>query len=402
MGENGRPWTLGGTWNEESQKIATSGRGSDVQSANPRGKTEISVDGRNYVNKLVVHHTYVNGMAFDTSNNRNHGIPYSVEQAPAPYAPSFSFQVPDSRVIIRPSPSLQNLIAVRAVVTFYLAPNGGMSRRYNLIEGEVSFALFVNVDGSLQGTILDPDGNWLGAQTGPNVVSTGAWHQAEIRHDGINQCVLVLDGQVVATSYEARGPVRSVGPTGIAVGHWPEAPGVYTFEGYIREAWVYKYDPLDAARGLLDKCCGDSRKALDAVADQLREKGYTADKAREQGMALLDLAIGAATEVRGSDPAVSQQSSSLAAQALAAFLRGDSASYTTALAQLGALATGRLSHSQAQQLHQKEEDLFKELPLPLEGWRDLISKMCLGKAQIDPKQFASEYEQFKKHSRSEK
>jgi len=36
---------------------------------------------------LVVHHMYVNEMAFDLSDNRNHGIPYAVEQAAAPRAP---------------------------------------------------------------------------------------------------------------------------------------------------------------------------------------------------------------------------------------------------------------------------------------------------------------------------
>lgn len=39
------------------------------------------------MNWRVVHHMYVNEMAFDLSDNRNHGIPYAVEQAAAPRAP---------------------------------------------------------------------------------------------------------------------------------------------------------------------------------------------------------------------------------------------------------------------------------------------------------------------------
>ena len=113
------------------------------------------------MNELVVHHMYINGMAFDTSNKRNHGIPYSVSQAAPPFSPSFDFAVPNSRVIVLPSASLQDLIAVRAIVAFYLDPPGGLSRRYNIIEGQLSFALFVQPDGSLMGTILDGTGNWL-------------------------------------------------------------------------------------------------------------------------------------------------------------------------------------------------------------------------------------------------
>ncbi len=55
----------------------------------------------------------------------------------------------------------------------------------------------------------------------------GRWHQAELRHDGINECLVFLDGVQVGSGYGAPGPVRSVGPNGVAVGHWPEPPGIY-------------------------------------------------------------------------------------------------------------------------------------------------------------------------------
>lgn len=151
------------------------------------------------MNRLVMHHIYANGMAFDLSGYRNHGLPYDVFQAPAPYSPSFAYTEPDSRVVVNPSASLQDLIAVRAVVTFDLDPAGGITRRYNLIEGHLCFALYVNADGSLSGTILDSAGQWAGAQSAPSLVSTGSWHQAEIRHDGVNQCLILLDGVPVGT-----------------------------------------------------------------------------------------------------------------------------------------------------------------------------------------------------------
>jgi hypothetical protein len=50
--------------------------------------------------------------------------------------------------------SLQNLGAIPAAVQFNLQP-GGTLHRFNLAEGFESFALFVNPDYSIQGTILD-------------------------------------------------------------------------------------------------------------------------------------------------------------------------------------------------------------------------------------------------------
>jgi hypothetical protein len=353
------------------------------------------------MNKLVVRHTYIHNTAFDTSNNRNHGFPYIVSQGVGPFAPSFEFRSPDSRIIVQPSVSLENLVAVRAVVTFFLAPPAGLDHRYNLIEGHLSFALFVQPDGSLMGTILDANGQWNGALSLPNIVAPGQWHQAELRHDGVNECLIFLDGALVGSGYGATGPVRSVGPHGIAVGHWPETPGVYTMEGYIRGIEVYKYDPTDAAKGLLDACC-IKRGSLDEFADRLRAKGYTAKAAAQQAMDFLTFGLQMSAEVRGSDPIVSRQQSQLSEQALAAFIRGDSASYTMSLGELAALATGKLSKSQLQALRSREEALIKQLPLPIKDWQKLIGDLCWDEAKIDPNQLAAIYEtalkRFGKHA----
>ena len=346
------------------------------------------------MNKLVVHHTYINGMAFDSSGNRNHGIPYSVTQSPPPFAPAFSFDSLDSRIVVNPSASLEELIAVRVVVSFNLSPAGGFTRRYNLVEGEFSFALFVQPDGSLMGTILDANGNWSGATSAANLVSADKWHRAELRHDGVNQSVLMLDGVTVATSYNAQGPVRSVGPRGIAVGHWPEPQGLYTFEGNIRELWVYKYDPLEAAKDLLDPCCMD-RVSLDKMADRLREKGYTAQEARSQGMDFLKFALKATAQARGTDAAGAQKQINLANQAFGAFLGRNEAAYNTAIAQLAALA-GNLSVDQMLALRAEEEELIKKLSLPLKDWQKLIQDLCWSKVTLDPNKVAAEHEKFTK------
>jgi Concanavalin A-like lectin/glucanases superfamily len=336
------------------------------------------------VNRLVVHHIYAGGVACDLSGYRNHGLPYDVSQAAAPYAPAFAYSGPGSRVIVPPSQSLQDLLAVRAVAEFYLDPAGGLSQRYNLIEGHLCFALFVNPDGSISGTIVDAGGQWAGAQSAPNLVSTGQWHQAELRHDGINQCSLYLDGAAVATSYEANGPVGSVGPNGIAIGHWPEPSGQYTFAGYLRQIWVYKYDPALAATGLLDPCCDGSRAALDDMAGTLRSMGYTREKAQADGMALIKLGLSASAQARANDPAASQQQAALSAQALAAFAGGDSNAYNNALARLARMAMQNLSPAQTQQLHAQEQDLVTALPLPIKDFQSLLAKMCFGQVKLNP------------------
>jgi|HubBroStandDraft_2_1064218.scaffolds.fasta_scaffold88744_2 hypothetical protein len=337
------------------------------------------------MNRLVVHHIYANGMACDLSGFRNHGTPFAVVNASAPFAPSFDYTTGDSRVIVPPSSSLQDLLAVRAVVTFYLNATGGLTRRYNLIEGHLCFALFVNPDGSLSGTIVDADGVWAGAQSAPNIVSAGRWHQAELRHDGVNQCSIFLDGVPVRTSYAANGPVTSVGPHGIAIGHWPEVSGQYTFDGYIRETWVYKYDPTLAAKGLMNPCCSKSRPALDETAAKLRDMGYTAEKARSQGMELIKFGLSLSAKVRGTDPARSQQHATLSALALTAFQDGDNAAYNGALAQLASMAAVTLTPAQQQQIQAEQAALLKGLPLPLKDWQALIPNLCMGGAKVDPK-----------------
>ena len=60
------------------------------------------------MNRTVVHHIYSGGIACDLSGYRNHGVPYDVSEASAPYAPAFGYSSPGSRVIVPQSQSLQD------------------------------------------------------------------------------------------------------------------------------------------------------------------------------------------------------------------------------------------------------------------------------------------------------
>jgi hypothetical protein len=187
-----------------------------------------------------------------------------------------------------------------------------------------------------------------------------------------------------AATTAPNGPVGSVGPNGIAIGHWPEPSGQYTFTGYLRQAWVYKYDPALTAKGLVDPCCPGSRAALDDMAQTLRSIGYTREKAQADGMALIKFGLSAAAQARANNPAASQRQAALSAQAVAAFLSGDPSAYNNTLAQLAIMAMNNLSPDQVQQLHSQEEDLVKALPLPIKEFQSLISKVCLSKVKLNP------------------
>jgi len=207
--------------------------------------------------RLVLWHNYYRGAAVDLSENRNHGQLENVHLGTGAFATDLQFSGGTSAVVVAPSSTLTNLRTLRAQVQFHWDPSAPNNRRHNLIEGHVSFALFVNPDGSLQGTVRSQVAGWIGAQSAPGTVSTGHWHLAELVHDGISSCTLYLDGHVVAQDFSSPGPVQSVGSHGIAIGHWPEPDGRYTLEGYIRLVRVWVDDPAKDAGQLVDDCCID-------------------------------------------------------------------------------------------------------------------------------------------------
>ena len=201
--------------------------------------------------RTVLHQTYTRNIAVDTSGYSNNGVPILVQ----PMGPGFGFNGPECRIQVRPSASLSNLGAITAEVRFMLAPQAP-PQRYNLIEGFESFALYINPDLSISGTILDASDNWTGATSAPGIVAAGAQHTAAVQCDGLNLVRVVLDGKVVGTNYAALGAVRSVGALGLTIGHWPNAGGQYAFDGTIFEALLQKYDPLSPLQNMC-ACCFD-------------------------------------------------------------------------------------------------------------------------------------------------
>lgn len=313
------------------------------------------------MNKLVVHHTYLHGSTFDVSDNRNHGIPMDVVPGADPTIGFYSFGKGDSRIKVQPSPTLQNLYAIRVIVNFNLTAPPPSTGRANLIEGHLSFAMFINPDLSIEATILTPDGTWSGVRSAPSAVSPGSWHKAEFLHDGINMAKLQVDGVVMGSSYDVQGPVRSIGPEGIAIGHWPGPSAGYTFSGMIGELLIYKYDPtVDLARAL-NPCCFD-KAALVALLGNVTKAGWDADKLHARASELLNLAIEIAAATRGSDPTETAENRRNAAQIWAAFCAGDTQLYRQSFQRIADQVKRNLSQEQIVSFGQRAMKLAEDVP----------------------------------------
>lgn len=215
--------------------------------------------------KLRLHHTYARGAAVDVSDNGNHGE--VTDAYPTGSDSVLSFDSPSSRVQVPPSDSLQRLRSIRARVRFRLDPEASPERRYNLMEGHLSFALYVTPGFELKGTIYDAEKNWRGATSDERAVEPGRWHTAELTYvDSAARVDLRLDGEVVGSEEGVAGPVRPVGELGLSIGIWPDADR-YALDGRLDEAKLWATWP--EFEDFVDPCCSDMG-SLDRVLDIMR------------------------------------------------------------------------------------------------------------------------------------
>ena len=322
--------------------------------------------------RTVVSQSYTTAFAVDTSGYFNDGMPVNV----TPASPGFAFPKTNGRINISPAPSLSELECIRAAVRFTLVPLG-VPHRYNLLEGFESFALFINPDLSVSGTILDASSQWTGATSTPNIVSPGQQHSAVLDCDGINMVRLWLDGVVVAETYTVAGAVRGIGAYGLTVGHWPDPPDKYSFEGTIFDVLLQKYDPTADLTSVLDPCCFDR----DALVAWLRKKeatgGLTAGNLVSAGQQLRDVARAAAHALRKGDKARTEQQQSLAAALTLAARRRDLAWVANVLRQWQQATSGVLDTAEQRRLEKQMQTALEAFGFEWADWLELAQLFCL-------------------------
>lgn len=328
--------------------------------------------------RTLVHQTYTRSVAVDSSGNSNNGVPVLV----TPASPGFAYNQPGGRINTRPSLTLENLENARAVVRFTLDPTG-TPHRFNLVEGHLTFALFVNPDFSLQGTILDASSNWNGATSPAGAVSPGEQHTAQLVCDGVNTVQVLLDGVVVAESYDTVGQVRPVGPLGIAVGHWPDPPDVYTFEGTIYEFTLQKYDLQNDLMAILDPCCVDW-SALGHYVQRLNREGISSSQLAEAGAALSAAGLAGELALRGNNKADTLAQRALARAAWLALGRRDLVTLEKVLREWKVTGAS-LDPAILASITDQFEQAFAKFGLSAAQWNELMYLLCLDLTRLGEK-----------------
>jgi hypothetical protein len=308
--------------------------------------------------RVVLHHTYRNGRAADVSGHGNHGVPIATTAGSGAFASALHFAGGASEVRVSPSPTLSELNAIRAVVRFRLdAP--GLGQRQNLMEGHLAFALYLHPKAELKGTILDASGAWRGATSAAYLIGPDEWHTAEVRHDGYSTLEILLDGTVVGAAYDVQGPVRSVGPHGVSLGHWPERDPRYTLRGWIDDAKLARHelDPED----LVDPCCADLRTIDDLLA-KARADGMTPERARELLGRIRALEAEMRTAAIAGDRGRSRTLGQIAAQGGAAVEANDTRGTIAAVARTWDFLRERMSEGDMVDFGRRALDLVSEGP----------------------------------------
>ncbi len=199
----------------------------------------------------------------DETNFQNHAvIRGSVAQRPG----YVSFQGDDAQLEIPVrDDSLQRFAALR--VQALVRPEA-ITRRYNIVEGWMSFAFFIESDGRLVAGVYDGQ-RWVGPESGTTTVPANRWSRVAFQHDGVSHGFLTLDGNVVGRSNDMP-PVVHQPQQVIALGHWPRGDGRYTFRGRLGHVRIERRDYEDFWRDAMATAFCE-RRLSPRQADAVRE-----------------------------------------------------------------------------------------------------------------------------------
>jgi hypothetical protein len=191
----------------------------------------------------------------------------------------------------------------------------------------------------------------------------------------------MLDGNIVESNYNVPGPVRSVGPEGIAIGHWAAPPnillpGFSTFEGHMGELQLYVDDPNKDQEQILDPCCID-RAALDNVVGRLRDAGWDGDRLTKYVTDLVSIATQITAAIRGGDAAETEKQKQLTLAMVGALLRKDTPGLRYARKQMTDQISTRLTADQLATFSKSFLDVASSLPLTPADWFGIAKALCL-------------------------
>lgn len=189
--------------------------------------------------ELILSHQYGTGAALDSSGFQNDGrVVGEPQRAPGarPGTWSLGFDGVDDRIIVAPSVSLRDMVAIRVDALVWLDELGG---RRTIVEGYGCFSLLVEPDGILEGTIYNGS-RWEGVRSQPGGMPLGRWVQVSYVYDGSNTSVLCLDDRLVRVDSRPLGRMEPLDwPFGLNVGAWPDRDN-RMFKGRIDSVKIWR------------------------------------------------------------------------------------------------------------------------------------------------------------------
>jgi hypothetical protein len=188
--------------------------------------------------ELVLWHQYAGGQAEDRSGFGNHGR----IEGPVPAegrshgSGSLAFDGVDDRIVVLPSPSLNDLSALRVSAWIWLEELGG---RRTIVEGYGSFSLLVEPDGILEGTIYNGS-RWEGVRSRQNLLPFSEWVNVTYVYDGARTSALYMNAERVGFNLRPLGRIEPVRwPFGLNIGAWPDQ-NKRVFKGRIEELKLWR------------------------------------------------------------------------------------------------------------------------------------------------------------------
>lgn len=240
--------------------------------------------------QLILHHVYrKEAYAIDISGAENDGLVTAVsylDDGVAPGSGALEFKSPHSRVRVPLNSKglFEKLFALKIEITVRIDSFG---QRRNLVEGDDSFAFFVDPNGYLCGSYNGPQyaggpPTWQGGNSRdnspdlvPHTVPLNRWVTLRFEHDGYASLRLYIDDALVAANYMLRSGVPPVVNTGVNIGNWTLSDA-YPLDGAIDEVKIWRWDPDDGWGHFLgrdpDHCTAPYWQQLfDWLAEELRD-----------------------------------------------------------------------------------------------------------------------------------